>query len=80
MGDRILNQKNREYIDTEQNYKAYRNRGGIGDRARNLVELIGAERISRRDYQFEGTCYVKENGETYDREYMKTYKQNEGIS
>ena len=73
MGNRIRNQKNREYIDTEQNYKAYGNRGGIGDRARNLIELIGAERVSRRDYGYEGTYYVTENGETYDNEYMNSH-------
>lgn len=73
MGNRICNQKNREYIDAEQNYKTYRNRGGIGDRASNLVELIGAERVSRRDYGYEGTYYVTEDGETYDNEYMNSH-------
>lgn len=73
MGNRICDQKNREYIGTEQNYKAYGNRGGIGDRASNLVELIGAERVSRRDYGYEGTYYVTEDGEMYDNEYMNTY-------
>lgn len=73
MGNRICDQKNREYIDAEQNYKAYKNRGGIGDRSSNLVELIGAERVSQRDYEYEGTYYVTENGETYDNEYMNTH-------
>lgn len=81
MGDRIRDQKNREYIDAKQNYKSYRNRGGIGDRAINLVELIGAKRISRRNYQFEGTCYVTKNGETYDGEYMITHNpRRTGVS
>ena len=73
MGDRICNQENREYIDAKQNYKAYGDRGGIGDRARNLVELIGAERVSRRNYGYEGTYYVTEDGETYDNEYMNSH-------
>lgn len=73
MGNRICNQKNREHIDAEQNYKAYRNRGGIGDRASNLTELIGVERVSRRDYGYEGTYYVTEDGETYDNEYMNSH-------
>ena len=55
MGNRICDQKNREYIDAKQNYKAYGDRGGIGDRAGNLVELIGAERVSRRNYGYDGT-------------------------
>lgn len=73
MGSGIRDQKSREYIDAEQNYKAYRDRGGIGDRSRNLIELIGTERVSRRDYEYEGTYYVTENGETYDNEYMNTH-------
>lgn len=74
MGNRIRAQKNREYIDAEQNYKAYRDRGGIGDRANNLVKLIGAERVSRRNYEYEGTYYVTEDGETYDNEYVNSHK------
>lgn len=73
MGNRIRDQKSREHTDAEQNYKAYRDRGGIGDRASNLVELIGAERVSRRNYEYEGTYYVTEDGETYDNEYMNTH-------
>ena len=73
MGNRTRDQKNREYTDAEQDYKAYGDRGGIGDRANNLVELIGADRVSRRDYGYEGTYYVTENGETYDNEYMNSH-------
>lgn len=73
MGNRICDQKNREYIDAKQNYKAYGDRGGIGDRAPNLIELIGVERVARRDYGYEGTYYVTEDGETYDNEYMNTH-------
>lgn len=73
MGDRIRNQENRGHINAEQNYKAYGDRGGIGDRSASLVELIGAERVSQRDYGYEGTLYVTEDGETYDNEYMNTH-------
>ena len=57
MGDRIRNQKNREYTDAKQNYKAYGDRGGIGDRSSNLTELIGVERVSQRNYEYEETYY-----------------------
>lgn len=73
MGNRICNQKTREYIDAEQNYKAYGDRGGIGDRAASLIELIGTERVSQRDFGYEGTFYVTEDGETYDNEYMNNH-------
>lgn len=73
MGSRICNQKNRKYFDAEQNYKTYGDRGGVGDRAENLIELIGAGRVSRRDYGYEGTFYITEDGETYDNEYMNTH-------
>lgn len=73
MGNRIRNQKNREYTDAEQNYKAYKDRGGIGDRAKSLTELIGVERVARQDFGYEGTYYVTEDGETYDDEYVDTH-------
>lgn len=74
MGSRICNQKNRGCAGEEQDYKAYGNRGGIGDRSNNLVELIGADRVSRRNFKYEGTYYVTEDGETYDKEYVNTHK------
>ena len=74
MGNRICNQKSREYIDTKQNSKAYECRGDIGDRSTNLTRLIGAERVSRRDFKYEGTYYVTEDGETYDNKYVDTHK------
>lgn len=74
MGDRICNQKNRGYIEAEQNYKAYRNKGSIGDRDDNLVKLIGVERVVRQDFGYEGTFYVTEDGETYDDKYVNTHK------
>ena len=74
MGNGICNQKNREYIDAEQNYKACSARGDIGDRSTNLVKLIGADRVSRHNFGYEGTFYVTEDGETYDNEYVDTHK------
>lgn len=73
MGNRICNKKAGRYPKEEQNAKPY-NKGGIGDRASNLVKLIGAERVSRREFQYEGTYYVTEDGETYDKEYVDTHK------
>lgn len=73
MGDRICSQKVGKHTDTEQNYKNHRYRGAVGDRAQNLVELIGAERVSRRDYKYEGTYYMTKDGEVYDNHYMNTH-------
>lgn len=74
MGNGILNPKAGGHTDTEQSTKAYRNRGAIGDRSNNLVKLIGADRVSRRDYRYEGTYYVTEDGEVYDKEYVISQK------
>lgn len=74
MGSGIHNQKNRKHIDAKQNYRAYKNRGGIGNRSTNLTELIGVERVSRRNFGYEGTFYIDENGEMYDKKYVDTYK------
>lgn len=80
MENRILNQKNRGYTDAKQNSKAYECRGDIGDRSTNLTRLIGAERVSRRDFKYEGTFYVTEDGETFDKEYVETQKpQRTGV-
>lgn len=73
MGSRICNQKSREHTGEEQNYKAYKNRGGIGDRASSLTELIGFKRVTRKDFGYEGTYYVTEDGETYDEKYVNTH-------
>lgn len=73
MGSRIHNQKDRKHPNKEQNFKTYRNRGGIGDRASNLTELIGLGRVARQDFGYEGTFYVTEDGETYDDEYVDTH-------
>lgn len=80
MGSRTCNQKNRGYAEPKQDYKTYESRGNIGDRSSNLTKLIGAERVSRRNFQYEGTYYVTEDGETYDKEYVNTHKpQKTGI-
>lgn len=73
MGSGIRNQKSREYIKAEQNYRAHKDRGEIGDRSTNLIKLIGLERVSRRDFEYEGTFYVTEDGETYDKEYVDAH-------
>lgn len=74
MGSRIRNQKDREYIDQKQDNKFTEGRGNIGDRSTNLVKLIGAEAVSRRNFRYEGTIYVTEDGETFDKEYVDTRK------
>lgn len=81
MGNRICNQKSREYIDQKQDNKFTKGRGDIGDRSTNLTKLIGAEAVSRRNFKYEGTLYVTEDGETFDKEYVDTQKpQRTGIS
>lgn len=81
MGDRICNQKVGKHTDTEQSNKAYRDRGAVGDRSNNLVKLIGAERVSRRNFKYEGTYYITEDGEVYSKEYVETQKpQRTGVS
>ena len=73
MGSGIRNQKDRGHHNAEQDLKAYKDRGGIGDRAESLRELIGLERVVRQDFGYEGTYYVTEDGETYDDEYVDTH-------
>lgn len=73
MGNRICDQEGRRHPEKKQVAKTY-NRGEIGDRSSSLVKLIGAERVSRREFQYEGTYYVTEDGETYDKEYVYTHK------
>ena len=73
MGNRICNQEGGRYSKTKQDAETY-NKGGIGDRSNNLVNLIGAERVSRREFQYEGTYYVTEDGETYNKKYVNTYR------
>ena len=81
MGNRTCDQKNREYTDAKQNNKAYEECGNIGDRSTNLTKLIGAERVSRRNFQYEGTYYVTEDGELCDKEHVINQKmQRTGVS
>lgn len=81
MGNGIRNQKNREYINQKQDNKITKGRGDIGDRSTNLTKLIGAEAVSKRNFQYEGTFYVTEDGETFDKEYVETQKpQRTGIN
>lgn len=81
MENRICDKENGRHIDAKQNNKAYECRGDIGDRSTNLVRLIGAERVSRRDFKYEGTYYVTEDGETFDKEYVETRKpQRTGVN
>lgn len=81
MGNGIRNQKNREYIGQKQGNKFTEGRGDIGDRSNNLIKLIGAEAVSRRNFRYEGTFYVTEDGEVFDKEYADTQKpQRTGVS
>ena len=81
MANRDCNQKVRKNINTKQNTDTYRDRGYIGDRSTNLIKLIGAERVSRRDFKYEGTYYVTEDGEVYDKEHAIAQKvQRTGVS
>lgn len=80
MENRIWNQKAGRNISTKQNNDASRGRGAIGDRNNNLVKLIGAERVSRRNFKYEGTYYITEDGEICSKEYVKTQKpQRTGV-
>ena len=81
MGNGIRDQKNREYIDQKQDNIFAKGRGDIGDRSANLTKLIGVEAVSKRNFQYEGTFYVTEDGETFDKEYVDTQKpQRTGVS
>lgn len=73
MGNRICNQKSRKYTEKEQNFRTYKDRGGIGDRSTNFVKLLGLERVLQQDYGYEGTFYVTEDGEIYDKKYVDTH-------
>lgn len=81
MENRVYNQKAGRDISTKQNNDTSRERGAIGDRSNNLVKLIGAERVSRRNFKYEGTYYITEDGEIYSKEYVETQKpQRTGVS
>lgn len=81
MENRIWNQKIRGNTNTKQNTDTHNDRGWIGDRSSNLIRLIGVERVCRRDYKYEGTYYVTEDGELYDKERVIAQKvQRTGVS
>lgn len=81
MENRIWNQKIRGHTNTKQNAKTHNDRGYIGDRSSNLIKLIGAERVSRRNFKYAGSCYVTEDGELYDKEYVTAQKiKKTGVS
>lgn len=80
MGNRIRNQEVRKHSNTKQNTETY-NRGRIRARSSDLAKLIGAERVSRREFNYEGTYYVTEEGELYDKKYVTSKKaQRTGVS
>nr|DAI90029.1 MAG TPA: hypothetical protein [Microviridae sp.] len=81
MENRNCNQEIRRHINTKQNTDTNRDRGDIGDRSSNLIKLIGAERVSRRNFKYEGTYYITEDGELYDKEHVIAQKvQRTGVS
>lgn len=81
MANRDCNQKVGKHIKTKQNTDTNKGRGDIGDRSSNLIKLIGAERVSRRDFKYEGTYYVTEDGEVYNKEYVIAQKvQRTGVN
>ena len=38
------------------------------------MKLIGAKRVSRRSFKYEGTYYITEDGEICSKEYVETQK------
>ena len=81
MENRAWNQEPGRRVNTKQNTGTYSARGNIGDRSSNLVKLIGADRVSRRNFKYEGTYYITEDGEIYDKKYVETHKpQRTGVS
>lgn len=81
MENRIRNQEAGGRINTKQNTDTYPTGGGIGGRSSNLVKLIGADNVSRRNFKYEGTYYVTEDGELYDKEYVIAKKvQRTGVN
>lgn len=81
MENRIWDQESGRRVKTKQNTGSYPTGGAIGDRSSNLVRLIGADSVSRRNFKYEGTYYVTEDGEVYDKKYVTTHKvQKTGVS
>lgn len=81
MENRVRNQESRRRVKTKQNTDSYPTGGAVGDRSSNLVKLIGADNVSQRNFKYEGTYYVTEDGELFDKEYVITQKvQRTGVS
>lgn len=81
MENRVWNQKSGRHISTKQNNDTYPTGGAIGGRSSNLVRLIGADNVSRRNFKYEGTYYVTEDGELYNKEHVIAQKvQRTGVS
>lgn len=81
MENRMWNQKSRKHVKTKQNTDTYPTGEAIGDRSSNLVKLIGADNVSRRNFKYEGTYYVTEDGELYNKEYVIAQKvQRTGVN
>lgn len=81
MENRVCDQESRRRVKTKQNTDTYPTGGAIGDRSSNLVKLIGADNVSRRNFKYEGTYYVTEDGELYDKEHVIAKKaQRTGVS
>ena len=81
MENRIRNQESGRRVKTKQNTDAYHTGEAIGGRSSNLVKLIGADNVSRRNFKYEGTYYVTEDGELYDKENVIAKKvQRTGVS
>ena len=81
MENRVWNQESGRRVKTKQNTDVYPTGGTVGGRSSNLVKLIGADNVSRRNFKYEGTYYVTEDGELYDKEYVIAQKvQRTGIS
>lgn len=81
MENRVWNKESGRCVKTKQNTDTYLTGRAIGDRSSNLVKLIGADNVSRRNFKYEGTYYVTEDGELYDKEYVIAQKaQRTGVS
>lgn len=77
----MRNQEVGRHIKAKQNTETNRARGDIGDRSSNLIKLISADRVSRRNFKYEGTYYVTEDGEVYSKEQVIAQKvQRTGVS
>lgn len=81
MENRVWNQESGRRVNTKQNTDTYPTGGAVGSRSNNLVKLIGADNVSRRNFKYEGTWYITEDGELFDKEYVIAQKvQRTGTS